>query len=184
MDKEGTAYRRCDPILADLLLFQVFARFYDKMFYRIFGVLGSLDTQFMQAQTEHVPYLFVADLRWGCTGWPLQWRHNGRDGVSKHQPHDCLLNRLFRHRLKKTKLRVTGICAGNSPVTAKRASNAETFSIWWRHHASSYRLHAEMEYIPGGMLTPEQVFRVWKHECILQYFVLSTVLLHFVCFSS
>ena len=23
----------------------------------------------------------------------LQWRHNGHDGVSNHQPHDCLLNR-------------------------------------------------------------------------------------------
>ena len=33
---------------------------------------------------------------------PLQWRHNGRDGVLNHQPHDCLLNRLFRHRPKKT----------------------------------------------------------------------------------
>ena len=31
----------------------------------------------------------------------LQWRHNGRDGVSNHQPHDCLLNRLFRHRSNK-----------------------------------------------------------------------------------
>ena len=31
----------------------------------------------------------------------LQWRHNGRDGVSNHQPHDCLLNRLFRRRSKK-----------------------------------------------------------------------------------
>ena len=48
----------------------------------------------------------------------LQWRHNGRDGVLNHQPHDCLLNRLFRRRSKKTsKLRVTGLCAGNSPVT-------------------------------------------------------------------
>ena len=28
----------------------------------------------------------------------LQWRHNGRDSVSNHQPHDCLLNRLFRGR--------------------------------------------------------------------------------------
>ena len=28
----------------------------------------------------------------------LQWRNNERDGVSNHQPHDCLLNRLFRHR--------------------------------------------------------------------------------------
>ena len=46
----------------------------------------------------------------------LQWRHNGRDCVSNHQPRDCLLNRLFRLRSKKTsKLRVTGLCAGNSP---------------------------------------------------------------------
>ena len=29
---------------------------------------------------------------------PLQWRHNGRYGVSNHQPHDCLRNRLFRRR--------------------------------------------------------------------------------------
>ena len=47
---------------------------------------------------------------------PLLWRHNGRDGVSNHQPHDCLLNRLFRRRSKQTsKLRVTGLCVGNSP---------------------------------------------------------------------
>ena len=64
----------------------------------------------------------------------LQWRHNGRDGVSNHQPHDCLLNRLFRRRSKKTsKLRVTGFCEGNSPVAgefpAQRASNAENVSI-------------------------------------------------------
>ena len=62
---------------------------------------------------------------------PLQWRHNERDGVSDHQPHDCLLNRLFR--------RVTGLCEGNSPVTdeflTQRASNAENVSIWWGHHA-------------------------------------------------
>ena len=68
-----------------------------------------------------------------------QWRHNGHDGVSNHQSHDYLLSRLFRSRLKKTsKLRVTGLCAGNSPVTgeflAQMASNAENVSIWWRHH--------------------------------------------------
>ena len=46
----------------------------------------------------------------------LQWRHNECDSVSNHQPHDCLLNRLFRRRSKKTsKLRVTGLCAENSP---------------------------------------------------------------------
>ena len=69
----------------------------------------------------------------------LHWRHNERDGVSNHQPHDCLPHRLFRLRSKKTsKLRVTGLCEGNSPVTgefpAQMASHAENVSIWWRHH--------------------------------------------------
>ena len=81
---------------------------------------------------------------WCLTHFPfreeaLNWRHNWRDDVSNHQPHDCLLNRLFRRRSKKTaKLRVTGLCEGKSPVIseflAQRASNAEYVSIWWRHH--------------------------------------------------
>ena len=42
----------------------------------------------------------------------LQWRHIGRDNFWNHQPHECLLNRYFRRRSKKTsKLRVTGLCA-------------------------------------------------------------------------
>ena len=46
----------------------------------------------------------------------LHWRHDDHDGVSNHQPHGCLLNRWFRHRSKKaSKLRVTGLCTGNSP---------------------------------------------------------------------
>ena len=70
----------------------------------------------------------------------LQRRHNGRYGVSTNRHHECLLNRLFRHQPKKTsKLRVTGLCEGNSSVTGEfpahiqRASNAENVSIWWRH---------------------------------------------------
>ena len=39
---------------------------------------------------------------------------------------------------KTSKLRVTGLCAGNSPVTgefpAQMASNAENIFTWWRHH--------------------------------------------------
>ena len=47
---------------------------------------------------------------------PLHWRHNDHDGVSNHQPHGCLLNRLFRRTSKKTsKLRVTGLYVRNSP---------------------------------------------------------------------
>ena len=66
----------------------------------------------------------------------LQWRRNGRDGVSTHQNHHCFHNRLFGRRSKKTsKLRVTGLCPGNSPGTrefpAQMASNAENVSIWW-----------------------------------------------------
>ena len=49
-------------------------------------------------------------------GKTLQWRHNDYDSVSNHQLYGCLLNRLFRPRSKKTsKLRVTGLCVGNSP---------------------------------------------------------------------
>ena len=39
---------------------------------------------------------------------------------------------------KTSKLRVTGLCAGNLPVTdefpAQMVSNAENVAIWWRHH--------------------------------------------------
>ena len=46
---------------------------------------------------------------------------------------------VYSDEIKKTpKLRVTGLCEGNSPVTGEfptqRASNAENASIWWRHH--------------------------------------------------
>ena len=72
-----------------------------------------------------------------CIERTLLWCHNDRDGVSNHQPHDCLL----RRRSKKTsKFRVTELCAGNSPVTggfpAQKASYPANVFIWWRHHES------------------------------------------------
>ena len=71
----------------------------------------------------------------------LQWCHNERDCVSNHRRLDALRNRLFRRRSKKpSKLRVTGLFEGNSPVTgefpSQRASDAENVFIWWRHHAN------------------------------------------------
>ena len=71
--------------------------------------------------------------------FPLKWFHNWRDGVSNHEPHDCLLNRIFGCETKKTsKLRVTGLCGGNSPVTwefpTQMASNAGNVSIWWSRY--------------------------------------------------
>ena len=68
----------------------------------------------------------------------LHWHHNEGDGISNRQHHECLINHLFRRKSKKTsKLRVTGLCEENSPVTGEfppqRASNAENVSIWWCH---------------------------------------------------
>ena len=54
-----------------------------------------------------------------------------------------LFNQQFIQAKKPSKLQVTGLCEGNSPVIgefitgefpAQRASNAENVSIWWRHH--------------------------------------------------
>ena len=53
-------------------------------------------------QSNHIRFSVVSVL-WSTSQWgghfvmlhdkyTLQWRHNGRDGVSNHQPHDCLLN--------------------------------------------------------------------------------------------
>ena len=56
------------------------------------------------------------------TPFTLLWHHNGRDGISNHQHHDCLINRISRRRSKKTSnLRVTGLCEGNSPVSGEFA---------------------------------------------------------------
>ena len=68
-----------------------------------------------------------------------QWRHNGHDGVSNHEPHGRFLNRLFKAQIKETpKLHVTGLCAWNSAVTgefpAQRDSYAEDVTMWWRYH--------------------------------------------------
>ena len=102
----------------------------------------------------HVMYVYVCHTKCSASRVRLRkickclrWRHNGRDSVSNHQSHDCLLNRLFRRRSKKTsKLRVTGLCVGNSPGTgefpAQMASNAENVSIWCRHHV---RYHQERQ---------------------------------------
>ena len=64
---------------------------------------------------------------------------NERDGVSNHQSHDCLLNRLFKAQIKENikAPRHWPLCgeftiAGEFP--AQMASNAENVSSWWLHH--------------------------------------------------
>ena len=108
---------------------------------------------------------------WQLPWLSLQWRHNGHDGVSNHKPHHCSLNRIFSRRSKKTsKLRFTGLCTGNSPVTsefpAQMASNTENVSIWWCLHDECH--------------TPRVNFSIWynhkcKHVWHLTYFMIMTV---------
>ena len=115
---------------------------------------------------------------------PLRWLHNECDGVSNHQPHDCLLKRLFRRRSKKTsKLRVTGLCAGNSPVTgefpAQRTITRKMFPFddvimpGQKRTSMLVPIFAKKGYFGGGANSQDQekgvIFRhkVWKRVKIL-----------------
>ena len=85
----------------------------------------------------------ISHSKYTCRQWIffvnlLQRRHDKRERVSNHRRLNCSLNRLFRRRSNEaSKLRVTGLCEGNSPVTgefpAQKVSNAETVSIWLHH---------------------------------------------------
>ena len=98
----------------------------------------------MFSQTSSTWWQVLRNVCQVCSSFTLQWRHNDRDGVSNHQPHDCLLNCLFRRKSKKTsKLRVTCLCERISPLIgefpAQRASYAENVSLLWRHHENVAR---------------------------------------------
>ena len=93
----------------------------------------------------------ILRLKWyqnDISQWPASYEKLTRDSwvwlvYQVIRTHDCLLNRLFRRRSKKTsKLHVTGLCAGNSPGTGEfptqMASYVEDVSIWWRHHETSH----------------------------------------------
>ena len=72
----------------------------------IVNPLGARDAAESLIRTDYnLSRLWVDTSHYSVIGWcesrgrpcchiPLQWRHNGRDGVSNHQPHDCLLSRL------------------------------------------------------------------------------------------
>ena len=79
--------------------------------------------------------------------------------------------RLFRHSSKKaSKLHVTGLCEGNSPVTgefiAQRISDAENVSVWWRHHDSKPLLLCSFSnyiIIVAGVMTTDSPKPVCHH---------------------
>ena len=105
----------------------------------------------------------------------LLWRHNGRGSISNHQPRDCLLNRLFRRTSKKTsKLRVTGLCAGNSPVTgefpAQLASNAENVSIMF------FRRHLKVTHFSADIFEFAKLSDICFESCLYSICVTKAVL--------
>ena len=67
----------------------------------------------------------------------LQWRHNGRDSVSNNQPHDCLLNGLFRRRSEKKRQSCASLACvrgwGYSPLPRNVLRNKPNVSLcaWW-----------------------------------------------------
>ena len=73
----------------------------------------------------------------------LQWRHNGRDSVSNHQPH-IVFSTVYSDAVQR-KLQAPrhwpfcGEFNGDRWIDefpAQMASNAENISISWRHHAT------------------------------------------------
>ena len=90
-------------------------------------------------QRKHQTPALLAFVR-GIHRWPVNSPHKG-PVMWKMFPFDDIIilnNHLYRRRSKKTsKLHVTGLCEGNSPVTgefpSQRASYVENVSIWWRH---------------------------------------------------
>ena len=73
---------------------------------------------------------------------PLKWRHNERDGISNHQPCDCLLNRLYKAQIKENIKAprhwplwpVTGVFPHKGPVTQKMFPFDDVIMVtrpWW-----------------------------------------------------
>ena len=65
------------------------------------------------------------------TSWWARWRLKSPASPLLTQP-------FLGAHIKKSKLRVTGLCEGKSPVTGdfppQRASHVENVSIWWRYY--------------------------------------------------
>ena len=95
----------------------------------------------------------------------LRWRHNGRDSGSNHQPHDCLLNRLFRRKSKKiSELRVIGLCEGNSPGPVNSPHKSQVTRKWFHLMTLSWCCHWEA--LNGGN---KGVFLLYYMVIVLKY---------------
>ena len=109
----------------------------------------------------------------------LEWRHDERNGVSNFRRFEFLRNRLLRRRSKKiSKLCVTGLCEGNSPMTcgfpSQRASIAEKVSNWWRHHMnppSVLPIYLTWSSPLLQMVEYETQHKPWRHSLFYSLFL-------------
>ena len=118
------------------------ANFYCKMMNCVifFGcIVGYVTVRRIYYHTVRSLLRFVEIWHWHIHFWlcftvilgniiTLQWRHNGRDGVSNHQPRQCLLNRLFGRRSKKTSQRKCFHLMTSSWMTAEFVK--QPWRIW------------------------------------------------------
>ena len=134
----------------------------------------------------------------------LHWRHNDHDGVSNHQPHGCFLNRLLWRRSKKTsKLRVTGLCAGNSPgpvnsphkgrvtrkmfpfddVIMRLRHFLQQVTVRWSHHVTSVdRVQVGRKYWLTSFVKPvTTAFMInWRNEFSYNLVSLYINMMHYI----
>ena len=122
---------------------------------RLYGLYRHLYTQLIYWHCAVILYTHVNLLNkrfWILKSWiPIAcwWVTHDSDVIMSSMALKSSASRLFAQQfvqaqVKETpKLRVTGLCEGNSLVTgefpAQRASNAENVSIWWRHHDTTQK---------------------------------------------
>ena len=101
----------------------------------------------------------------------LKWRPNKSDGISNHQPHDCLLNLLFGRWSKKTsKLRVTGLCEGNIQCCQCACRISE-----WSDY-SKYKPHG---FETSGDRTMRHLIVYWNEALVADPFLVTYYFYHY-----
>ena len=141
----------------------------------IFGCTGAIS----RTQIQQQGYRSLVTGQCPSSPWPLIHLHQKGCTLYIYNYNDVIMSTMAsqitslavvystvysRRRSKRTsKLRVTGLCEGNSPVTGEfptqRSRNAENVPIWWHHQAP---LLISMHVMPEMQLS---LSIYWKITC-------------------
>ena len=101
----------------------------------------------------------------------LQWCHNERDSVSIHRCLNCLHNRLFRWRRSRetSKLRSTGFCEGNSPMTGEFPTQGPVRRRCFNLMTSSCA-GLSVPDVPPWVLSKLRVYRYVDYICLVSLY--------------